>query len=46
MGSIDRVERIEQAAKRTAMSIYRDWVDREMHQGNETLHYWEDFRPP
>lgn len=43
MGSIDRVERIEQAAKRIAVSIYRDWVDREIHQGNPILHYWEDF---
>lgn len=45
MGSIDRVERIEQAAKRIAVSIYRDGVDRGMHPGNETLHYWEDFYP-
>ena len=43
MGSIDRVGRMEQAAKRIAVSINRDWLDRAMHQGNETLDYREVF---
>lgn len=45
MGSIDPLGRMEQAAKRMAVSIDRDWLDSEMHQVNATLDYREDFSP-